>query len=184
MFNRISDPCTASDFFTAQILTSLQLLKAHVSDVRCSLAERWHSCQLLLSGSFLRKLMSTRGWCGDSGCVCVYFSAVAVTVTALVWADGVSTSCLFVCEIETLWHTKGGVTLRFHNACNLSVFVGCGGSDFAFCRPNLLTMIVKCEYCEKVNVHLWDPPNGPTTSSRITKRRAWPYELKHNTEYT
>lgn len=168
MFNRISD------FFTAQILTSLQLLKAHVGDVRCFLAERWHSCQLLLSGSFLRKLMSTRGWCGDSGFVCVFWSCVCLFLCCD--SDGVSMSwwCqhfMFVCEIEMQWHTKGGVTLRFHNACDLSVFVGCIGSDFAFCRPTQLPMIVNCELCEKVNVHYRTLPTGPHDNHLKTAKR-------------
>lgn len=141
---RISDPSAASDFFTAQILMSLQLLKAHVSDVRRSLVERWHSCQLLLSGSSLEKLMSTRGRRGDSGCVffavvcaCVHISVVTVT-PSLWWCQ----HFMFVCEIETQWHAKGGV-MRFPKVCDRSVFVGSVGPGFAFCRLNVLTMMWK-----------------------------------------
>lgn len=105
VFKRISDPSAASDFLTAQILTSLQLLKALVSDVRRSLVERWHSCQLLLSGSSLEKLMSTRGRRGDSGYVC--FGVVCACLYLCGDSDcvGMSWWCqhfMFVCEIDTV----------------------------------------------------------------------------------
>ncbi len=65
-------------------------------------------------------------------------------------------------------------------------FVSCVRSDFAFCRPNLLPMIVNCEPCEKVNVHYRTLPTGPRDNHLKNGNEdsqhsiGWPYEPKHN----
>lgn len=156
MSKRISDPSAASDFFTAQILTSLQLLKAHVSAVRRSLVERWHSCQLLLSGSSLEKLMSTRGRRGDSGCV--FFGVVCACVHISVVTDPVSMmmSALTVC----VWNRDAVTCQRWSNEfVSQSLWSECFRGQcwvgFCFLQTKRPHNNVKSDHT------LWDPPNGP-----------------------
>lgn len=152
---RISDPSAASDFFTAQILMSLQLLKAHVSDVRRSLVERWHSCQLLLSGSSLEKLMSTRGRRGDSGCV--FFAVVCACSYLCGDSDAVTMmmSALHVC----VWNRDAVTCQRWSNEVSQSLWSECFRGQ---CWAGFCFLQAKRPHNDVKSDHtLWDPPNGP-----------------------